>query len=341
MLNEFGNMLNHRGDLAGSERMLAQALDIYRRIFGPTARDTLTDEHNLLATIEKQGRIAEALPQRLQLIETAKHAAQMHPSDLAYFLKYAGGDLRDLGRFDEAEAMLREALGVFDASMGPDAPDSIPSLYFLASVRMLEGRYADARIPLERALAIATKPGVDPIDVADTHIQLSRLARLEHRPDESLRETESAAEAYRHADPHDWGRVFAFAELSNAQRAAGRLEAALASAQTAVGDARTLLPRGNYVSSGPLLALARANLALGRASEAEPLLREALAACSPPYPPADPRVLEIKVALVNALAALGRADEARTLRGDLEPLLKASASPYIADLRQQLAATSK
>jgi serine/threonine-protein kinase len=90
-----------------------------------------------------------------------------------------------------------------------------------------------------------------------------------------------------------------------------------------------------------LLALARANLALGHASEAAPLLRETLAACSPPYPPNDPRVLEIKVALVNALDALGRADEARTLRGNLEPLLKASASPYLADLRQQLAATSK
>jgi hypothetical protein len=54
-----------------------------------------------------------------------------------------------------------------------------------------------------------------------------------------------------------------------------------------------------------------------------------------------PRVLEIKVALVNALAALGRTDEARTLHGDLAPLLKASASPYIADLHQQLAAAGK
>jgi serine/threonine-protein kinase len=339
VLHEFGNMLSDRGDFAGTERMLAQVLDIRRRTVGPTARDTLVDEHDLLVAIESEGRIAESLPQRLQLIETAKHA-QMHPSDLAYFTVRAGTDLRDLGRFGEAESTLREAIDMFDSSLGADAPKSVPTLLNLGSTLMLDGRHADARIALEHALAILAKHG-NPTAMANTRIQFSRLARLEHHPDEALRQAESAAEVYRHADPRDWGRVSAFAELSEAQRAAGQRDAALASAQTAVKDVQTLLPRGNYISCGPLLALARANLALGHASEAEPLLREALAACSPPYPPDDPRVLEIKVALVNALDALGRADEARTLRGNLEPLLKASASPYLTDLRQQLAATSK
>ena len=86
----------------------------------------------------------------------------------------------------------------------------------------------------------------------------------------------------------------------------------------------------------PLFALARADLALGHASEAEALLREAIAVRSPPFPPADPRILEIKVPLVRALDALGRADEARALRAEIEPALKASASPYAADLLAQL-----
>ena len=81
---------------------------------------------------------------------------------------------------------------------------------------------------------------------------------------------------------------------------------------------------------------ARADLALGRADEAEPLLREALAVRSPPNPPGDPRVLELQVALVNALEALQRVEEARTVRAAIEPLLHASASPYAKILQRRL-----
>jgi hypothetical protein len=85
-----------------------------------------------------------------------------------------------------------------------------------------------------------------------------------------------------------------------------------------------------------LFVLARADLALDRACEAEPLLREALAARSPPYPDSDPRV-EVRIALVNALAELGDLDEAHALTTEIDPLLKTSSSPYAADLRTRLA----
>jgi hypothetical protein len=48
--------------------------------------------------------------------------------------------------------------------------------------------------------------------------------------------------------------------------------------------------------------------------------------------------LEVKVGLVDALEALKKADEARALRAEIEPLLKASTSPYAAELRERLAA---
>jgi serine/threonine-protein kinase len=90
----------------------------------------------------------------------------------------------------------------------------------------------------------------------------------------------------------------------------------------------------------PLFALARANLALKRPEAAEPLLREALAVRTPGYPASDPRVLEVKVALVNALEMLGRVNEQRKLRAEIEPQLKASSSPYAADLRGRLRSTA-
>ncbi|MEO7326309.1 MAG: hypothetical protein ABIW82_15915 [Dokdonella sp.] len=53
-------------------------------------------------------------------------------------------------------------------------------------------------------------------------------------------------------------------------------------------------------------------------------------------PIGDPRMLEIQVALVNALDALDRPGEARTLCEAIEPFLKSSASPCVANLRQRL-----
>jgi len=54
-------------------------------------------------------------------------------------------------------------------------------------------------------------------------------------------------------------------------------------------------------------------------------------------PAGDPRVLEVKVALVDALEGQGRAAETRALREEIEGPLRASRSPYAADLRARLA----
>jgi hypothetical protein len=47
-------------------------------------------------------------------------------------------------------------------------------------------------------------------------------------------------------------------------------------------------------------------------------------------------VLEVNVALVAALSALGRRDEAVQLETEITPLLDASTSPYAAELRVRL-----
>ncbi|MEO5559706.1 MAG: hypothetical protein ABIO49_07815, partial [Dokdonella sp.] len=89
-----------------------------------------------------------------------------------------------------------------------------------------------------------------------------------------------------------------------------------------------------------LFALARAKLALGKSADAENLLREALQVRHPPHPDGDPRVLEVKVALVNALEALQRTREALVLRDEVEPLLRKATTPYAHDLRMRLGLSS-
>jgi len=87
----------------------------------------------------------------------------------------------------------------------------------------------------------------------------------------------------------------------------------------------------------PLFALARAELALENAAAAEALAREALAVRSRLLPPHDPRVLEVQVTLINALAAQQRKAEADSLRAEIEQPLKKLASPYANTLRERMA----
>jgi len=130
------------------------------------------------------------------------------------------------------------------------------------------------------------------------------------------------------------------AELAEAELDAGHIEEAEAAASEALAAVRKQGSGPNLRLGSPLYALARIKLAQGHAGEAEPLLREALAVRSPPDPASDPRVLEVQVALINALSATGKQDAARRLRATVDPLLAKTASPYAADLRGRLAATS-
>ena len=135
-------------------------------------------------------------------------------------------------------------------------------------------------------------------------------------------------------DTDPW-RPLALADLSQAQLDGGNIGAAYATAKQALAYGRKAL-HDRFELGLPLFAMGRVELARKHASAAEPVLREALALGVGVHPPGDPRVLEVKVALVNALRSQDKTDEARVLNGQITPLLNASTSPYVADLRARL-----
>ena len=335
-LNELSNMLSDKGDFAGAERALRQALQIRIQTIGPTARDTLVEQSNLLTTIEMEGRLAESLPQRLQLIGTAK-AAQTQPLVMGILYTHTGSDLRDLGRLDEAESMLRKAVATFDAT----SVSSVSALRELGATQMLQGHYRDAETSLRAALAILQQhQGSDVFKMASTQIELGKLMRLEHRTADAVTLLASASDVYEHADAIDRDRPRAAAALSEAQLDAGDVQAASATAQTSLLQARKILPAQHYLLGDSLFAIARVELAMDRADIAEPLLREALAVRSPSFPAGDPRTLEVQVALVAALDATARNNEAHALRSNIESLLSASPPAYAEDLQRRMGAPS-
>jgi hypothetical protein len=163
--------------------------------------------------------------------------------------------------------------------------------------------------------------------------------RLMRKRDDALAMLKQARDAFGRMAAPDRGQVIALAGLSETELDGGDTTAARASAESSLALARKVLPSGHFLIAMPLFALARADLAERRPGDAEPLLREALSLREPIEPAADPRVLELKVALVDALEGQGHVPAARALRAELEAPLRASRSPYAADLRARLAIT--
>lgn len=337
-LNELSNMLEDKGDLAGAEQALNEALRIRMATVGPSHHDTIAVESNLLWLMEYEGRYDEALPKRLELLDRAARAGVLHEQDRAAVLSSIGKDYRELGRFEEAITTLRQAVDIDDRLAGPHSMVGAPRLRQLGLAQMIAGDYGNAETTLRATFDVLRThdPPTSPM-LNLVRADIGKLLRLQHRLPEALSELEAANDILgKTAKDTDMGRPLALAELALTQLDAGDAQRANKTAEDALNYARKAYPQKHYVLGVPLYSLARARLALDLPQDAEALLREALAVRSPPHPAFDPRVLEVKVAMVQALTNLGKRDEANSLRRDIEPKLHELDTRYGADLRSQL-----
>ena len=338
---EAGDLYSAKGDYARAEAAYRKVLTVYLDSLGPKHTDVSWVRNDLLGAIESSGRYVEALPQRLAMLkefDVADGAAQ--------FLKNtqyanAGIDYRELGRFDEARPMLEQALTSTEQSEGTRSTRTLSMRRDLGLVLQLQGAYAQSDAVLGEALAVSLEHGSDTSHLScELRRSLGQNMRLEHRYAEAIEQLQALTRDAcmpSESETDNW-RPQVLADLSEAQLDAGDVASANSTADLAMRYARKSFPLRYYKLGMPLFAQARARLAIGKPAEAEPLLREALAVRSPPHPADDPRVLEVKVALVNALVAQRKSAEAQALQSEIDPLLKASSSPYAADLLARLAA---
>jgi len=172
--------------------------------------------------------------------------------------------------------------------------------------------------------------------------EIGNLLRLQHQFPEALRELREAVAALAATSGNATGAsnpmlAILQARLAEAELDAGHRAEAEAMATSALALARKALPAGNFRLGTALFSLARVKLAIADATAAESLLREALTVRSSVHPANDPRILEVKVALVNALTAQQKTAEAQNLAAEIAPLLRSPTHPYLADLRARLA----
>ncbi len=338
VLNELSNMLSDKGDMRGAEEALRQSLGIRLRTVGPDHRDTLIVRHNLLTLLESEGRIDEALPERLELTRRVAGSGRLHRRDIGSYYLALGRDQRDVGQFAEAIESIRVSIQAFGETLGPDSDVAIVAKRSLAHSLALAGRLDEAERELREALALQSgREPVNALRVALVEVDLADLLLTRQRTAEAAQHARSAAAFFEHGEYSTHSiRRSALATLAETQLASGHPQAALESANHALEVGRANLPADHFSHAAPLLTKARALHALGDSGAAEPALREALQLRRRLQPESDPRVLEIEVEQLLVLEALGRTREAAELHARIAPLVRKLPGPLSAPLEARL-----
>jgi tetratricopeptide (TPR) repeat protein/tRNA A-37 threonylcarbamoyl transferase component Bud32 len=231
-------LLRSQGRYKEATPLIERNVETKRRLLGPEASATLDAVSNLANHYQETGDPARAERLRRPTLEVRRRVAGEKAPGTISDMNNLANDVALQGRFEEAEALNMKVLALKEEVFGPEHPSTLNTLNNIGEVYDLTGRDADAEAMHRRALAGRLK-ALGPAHQRTLHSEERLAAVLERR-----------------------GR-FADAERRSA--------AALEVAQAKLGD-------DHPVTLGLRTTHALALLGLGRPTQAEALLRQALAA---------------------------------------------------------------
>ena len=153
-----------QGKYAEAESLFRRALELRRKLLGEEHPLTADSYDNLAASLAAQSRHAEALPlYQKALALVRERLGEEHPRvlrrklltgehpDTALSCNALAVDLRDQGKYAEAEPLFHQALTVRRKLLGEEHPDTAATYYSLALNLYGQGRYAEAEQQLTHA----------------------------------------------------------------------------------------------------------------------------------------------------------------------------------------------
>jgi serine/threonine-protein kinase len=217
----------------------------------------------------------------------------------------------DQARYEEAEALVREALALEERGVPGDHPALVAARTALGHVLVERGAYADAVRVLERAAAEREAGGSATPELADTLKELADAHFYQgHWPEaQALRERVLEMQRAIYGERHP--RVAAsLVDLGAIHHEQGRYAEAEGFHRLALEQMRAYYGDAHYETAATLTMLGRALIFQERYDEADPLMREALAIQERVFGPEHPRVAS-PVNEIGSLALMrGRWDEA-------------------------------
>ena len=272
--NSLGGLLIARGDNERARQSFEGALDLMTDRLGPEHPDVLTVTHNLAASLGGAGRWDEAEAVNRRVLAARERVLGPETRAVAETRNALANTLAQQGRFDEALAAFAIAEEIFTRTLGEGSASVANVQRNMGVVRAVQGRPAEAMVLLDRSLA----------------------------GDAARGETQSMVVVRKRGD-----RALALYAL-------GETEAGLREARRAVAVADSLARDPDDPYRADLRTfLVTILLAEGRWEEAEAEVRAAVAIRDTRTPDPHPALARDRCLLAAALAAQGRAGEARPI----------------------------
>jgi eukaryotic-like serine/threonine-protein kinase len=260
------------GSYVAADSAARQALRIYEKLNGPSDPSTADAWQmlSMLAVYRSDLVASEAYARRSVEIRTAAYGAD--DPRIAYSVEMLGGALRRLGRYDEGERYMRQAIVLYEHDKGPNDISLVVPLYRLADAVVIDHEdYAEAARLMERGLAISK--AVLGEGHPRTAYALEFLGSLESRRGnfaKAERMSRQAVEIFdRTLGIHDVALADAYADLAKVYSRVGRWSEAEATQRTAIGAYETALGRAHSAYAGAIGGLCEIHLHAGRLAEAE------------------------------------------------------------------------
>jgi eukaryotic-like serine/threonine-protein kinase len=239
---------------------------------------------------------------------------EAEPAVEAELLQTLGGIAENLGRLDQAETLLTQALDLRRQAFGADHPDVGRSLVASGLLASARGRYDDAEREIREGLAMLQRhlPQTDP-EVARAISALGRVLENAGRYPEAIRELQEAVRLQTGRPGLEGELSASLTELANCHFYTGQYAQADALNQQVLAvDRRLYGPRHPHVADD-LINRGAVQLESGHFAEAERWDREALEIMTAWYGPEHPETASAQTILARSLVRLERRDEARAL----------------------------
>ena len=223
--------------------------------------------------------------------------------------------LHNQGKDKEATAIAEKAVGLAQRTLGADHPDTLKTLYNLASMYEAQGRYGEAEPLLKQALAGFERVlGKDnPTTLAATS-SLGSLYKSQGRYAEAEPLFNRALEGFQRVRGADDLQALISADnLGSLYRVQGRYAEAEPLYQRALAGFERVHGPEHPDTLASVSNMAQLYSAEGRYGEAEPLFKRALVARERALGPENPRTIQSLVALADSYKAQGRYSEAEPL----------------------------
>ena len=208
--------LNDRGNAASDAGHYQEAIGLYRDALAIWRESGPKYDSHRAGTLFNLGIVISATGNRPEAAQVLEQSLALHRKTLGVRdhrtisnINLLASNYLMIGRVDEAEALLKEALPI-DRELFPDEIQTARTLAGLCNVMVRRGHPEDAIAPAEEALRIAIKAaGENSLDVALAYSNVGEAHRSAGRPERALPLFRKARELYEKALGPEHPRVAA------------------------------------------------------------------------------------------------------------------------------------